>query len=200
MLILPTLFFTSEKGDGQGLNHAFLLGYTTGLDTNVTSRRAKLEFDSANVTLVPQNFKMAFRAAQANISDENGDLLASTNGCWIADATGDTMQNGSGLNPGQFTDDWCGQISGIPYVYSSVFIPWPGDSSKYFLFHQTGNYNLTNTMSSELYYSTIDITQNGGLGSVTQKNVIAVQDTLNAGITACKHANGRDWYSNFKRQ
>ncbi|MBK7966398.1 MAG: hypothetical protein IPK10_14680 [Bacteroidetes bacterium] len=39
-------------------------------------------------TLTPANFKMPFRAAQGNLSDENGNLLMVSNGCWIADATG----------------------------------------------------------------------------------------------------------------
>jgi hypothetical protein len=37
---------------------------------------------------------------------------------------------------------------------------------------------------------------NGGLGGVPagQKNLIAIQDTLNPMLAACKHANGRDWW------
>ena len=194
LLILPTLF-SFEKSVGQGLNHTFLLGYDIALfDTNVTSTKARLNFDSVSVTAIPQTFKMPFRAAQANISDQNGNLLMYTNGCWIADATGDTMQNGGGLNPGPFTSSWCGASIGIPDIYSSIILPWPGDSTKYILFHQTGNFNIPNSNSSELYYSVIDITLNGGLGAVTQKNQIAFQDSLSPGMTACKHANGRDWW------
>ncbi|MBL0051292.1 MAG: hypothetical protein IPP29_07105 [Bacteroidetes bacterium] len=36
--------------------------------------------------------------------------------------------------------------------------------------------------------------QNNGKGVVTQKNLIAFQDTILFGIHACKHANGRDWW------
>ena len=40
------------------------------------------------------------------------------------------------------------------------------------------------------------MTLDGGLGGVvqSQKNVVLIQDTLNIGFTACKHANGRDWW------
>lgn len=35
----------------------------------------------------------------------------------------------------------------------------------------------------------------GGLGGVTsQKNIILFQDTISWGLSACKHANGRDWW------
>jgi hypothetical protein len=45
-----------------------------------------------------------------------------------------------------------------------------------------------------LYYSLIDITLDGGLGGVVEKNVPVIQDTLNWGFSASKHANGRDWW------
>jgi PKD domain len=41
----------------------------------------------------------------------------------------------------------------------------------------------------------IDQTGNNGLGAVIEKNILLVSDTLaNAGLTATKHANGRDWW------
>ncbi len=49
-------------------------------------------------------------------------------------------------------------------------------------------------MWDQLFYTIVDKTLNGGLGAVTQKNVIELQDSLNSGIGVCKHANGRDWW------
>lgn len=197
-VVIITLFILIKNTElfSQGYNHNWLIGYTSGLDTNVISKRGWLQFDSNNVTVTPDNFKMPFRAAQGNISDANGDLLMVSNGCWIADASMDTMQNGGGLNPGLFTDDWCDDISGIPFPHSNIFIPYPEDTSKYFLFHQTGSYNVPNGKSLALYYSVVNMTLNSGLGGVIngQKNLIAIQDTLNPMLAACKHANGRDWW------
>ena len=64
------------------------------------------------------------------------------------------------------------------------------------LFHQTGNYNsLPSSLSStEIYYSVIDISLNGGLGEVISKNNIALTGLFGWGLSACKHANGRDWW------
>jgi hypothetical protein len=193
---LTSILIINTYSFSQGLNHIFLIGYDVGLaDTNVSSTKARFAFDSTSYNLIPESRKLAFRAAQANISDESGNLLISTNGCWIANAQNDTMLNGSGINPGPFANSYCDPISGMPYAHSNILLPWPGDSSKYILFHQTGNFNL-NFMSSELYYSVIDMNLDSGLGGVipVQKNVIAIQDTLNQGIAACKHANGRDWW------
>jgi Secretion system C-terminal sorting domain len=181
---------------GQGKNSHFLLGYDTGLfDTNVVSTKADLYFTQNNYTLTPANFKMPFRAAQANLSDENGNLLMVSNGCWIADATGDTMQNGGGLIPNSYTANWCNLTKGIPYPHSAVFVPDPSDSNKIYLLHQSGT-NSSNFKSSGLYYSIVDKTLNGGLGGVVlgQKNQVALQAGLNPGIAVCKHANGIDWW------
>lgn len=192
-LITVLLFISFSEVKAQGFNHNWLLGYSTGVDTNVISRRAFFQYDAINLNVVPTTFKMAFMATQGNISDENGNLLMVSNGCWIADASLDTMMNGSGLNPNLFTDDWNNSNSGLPIANAHIFLPYPEDSSKYILFHQTGNYNAS-LASTELYYSVIDISLNGGLGAVTQKNVIVVSDTLGWGIAATKHANGRDWW------
>ncbi|MBK7967080.1 MAG: T9SS type A sorting domain-containing protein [Bacteroidetes bacterium] len=115
----------------------------------------------------------------------------SSNGIWIANANNDTMLNGSGLNPNSFTSSWpFGQV----ITHGNIIITHPGDSDKFILFHQTGD-SLNNVPSTELYYSIIDMSLDGGLGSVTsQKNIILFQDTLSWGLAACKHANGRDWW------
>lgn len=198
-IILSLLqLFISSSLLAQGYNHTFLLGYGNNPDSNCVSNMSKsrLNFSSTSVTIIPETRKMAFSSAQANISDDNGNLIAATNGCWIMDATGDTMQNGSGLNPGLYTDSYCSNTSGIPYSHADLFIPYPGDSNKYVLFHQTGDFDAPASLPSRLYYTIIDKTLNGGLGGVIagQKNVVAFQDTLSVGIAACKHANGRDWW------
>jgi len=180
----------------QGKNHTWLLGYDVGLaDSNVTSTKARFGFDALNYTLTPESRKLAFLSGQANISDESGNLIISTNGCWIANLLNDTLLNGTGINPGLFTEDWCGSITGIPYPHANILLPWPDDSGKFILLHQTGSYDA-NFLSSELFYSIIDMSLDSGKGGVVlgQKNIIAIQDTLNPGIAACKHANGRDWW------
>lgn len=182
--------------NGQGMNSHFLLGYDTGLfDTNVVSTKAILKFDSLSYTLTPANFKMPFMASQGNLSDEGGNLLMVSNGCWIADATGDTMQNGGGLLPNSYSTVWCDAISGIPYPQSSVFVHHPSDTNLVYLLHQSGT-SVFNYKSNGLYYTLIDKSLNNGLGSVVtgQKNQTVFSTSLNPYIAICKHANGRDWW------
>ncbi|MBK7970395.1 MAG: hypothetical protein IPK08_16435 [Bacteroidetes bacterium] len=62
------------------------------------------------------------------------------------------------------------------------------------MFHHTATFNGVYSQARELFYSEIDLTQDAGLGSVIQKNVVLFQDTLNWGIGACRHSNGQDWW------
>jgi hypothetical protein len=101
------------------------------------------------------------------------------------------MQNGSGLNPNSFTDDY--KQDGLPVMSGNLFLPMPDDSNKYVLFHQTGNYNA-NLASTEIYYSIVDISYNNGLGKVISKNNIIKTGTFGYGLAACKHGDGREWW------
>jgi hypothetical protein len=190
--LLLFIFQFHSVAFAQGLNHTFLLGYDIALfDTNVTSTKARLNIDSNNIVVIPETRKMAFVATQGNISDQNGNLMITSNGCWVANANGDTMLNGADLNPGPFTSNWCDQSFGLPLPHGNIILPYPGDSSKYILFHQTANQNL---ISNELFYSIIDMNLDGGLGGVILKNQFAIHHDIGWGISACKHANGRDWW------
>ncbi|MBV6454645.1 MAG: T9SS type A sorting domain-containing protein [Bacteroidetes bacterium] len=194
-LLVLLLVFSWNQVQSQGKTHNFLIGYGAVLDSFTTHSYGRLLFDNNSVTVVGENRKMAFRAAQGNISDENGNLLISTNGCWIADATGDTMLNGGGLTPsGAFTNDWCNAYTGIPFPYSSMVLPYPSNLNKYILFHQTGDYSLGGDIAPNLMYSEIDLSVNGGLGAVTLKSQILINEPLFPNVTACRHANGRDWW------
>jgi hypothetical protein len=170
----------------QGFNHTWLLGTDTGFPMG------KIEFDTNAFILIQQQRKMTFKDTQATICNSNGDFLISSNGVWIANSNNDTMMNGSNLNPGSFTSSWS---EGLPIANGNLILPFPGDSTKFVLFHQTGD-SLGNVPSTELFYSVIDMTHDNGLGGVdsSQKNIIIFHDTLSWGIGACKHANGRDWW------
>jgi hypothetical protein len=172
----------------QGYNHTWLLSY----DYIPNATKSRINFFSNSYVKINESRKIGFNSTQGNISDINGNYLMSSNGVFIANASNDTMLNGSNLNPNTYTSNWS---EGLPLSNGNLFLPWPDDSTKYILFHQTGyydpNYNLA---SRELFYSIIDISGDSGKGEVVQKNISIIQDSLGYGIGACKHANGRDWW------
>src|SRR6185436_8173303 len=120
---LLILFFLSYSFFcySQGFNHTWLIGYDVGLfDTNVTSTKARLNFTTNSVTIIPETRRMPFNATQGNILDAYGNFLMSSNGCWIANANNDTMMNGDSLNPGSFASTWCDNISGLPFSHANI--------------------------------------------------------------------------------
>ena len=173
---------------GQGFyNHVWLLGsYNFPQDP-----KGRIVFDSTSYTHIPEFRKMVFKGTEATICNAQGDFLMSSNGVWIANANNDTMMNGGGLNPNGITSSW---PYGLPLTYNNLILPYPGDTSKYVLFHHTGTYVGIYPPALELFYSVIDMNGDGGLGEVILKNQIAFSDTLGWGLAACKHANGRDWW------
>ncbi len=186
-IIFPVFFsLICIEANAQGKNHYWLIGYNVQLGIpQVTSTKARLHIDTTSLTIIPETRKMPFRATQGNISDESGNLIIASNGCWIANATGDTMLNGGGLILDNLTSGWCDDVTGLPIPHGNVILPFPGDSTKFILVHQQYN---------GLYYSLIDLALDGGLGGVVQKNISFLQDSISYGFSACKHANGRDWW------
>ncbi len=171
----------------QGLNHNWLLG-----NWPLPYDKGRLLFNTNSYTHVLEQRKMTFDGTQGNISDANGNLMMSSNGIWIANATGDTMLNGSGLNPGGITPNW---PNGLPLVGNNVIVPFPNDSSKYILVHHSAeSHNGVYSPVNKLYQTIIDMNLDGGLGGVTLKNIAVINDTLNGGIGITRHANGRDWW------
>jgi hypothetical protein len=106
--LVLVLFVFAINATGQGYNHQWLLGNNPFI--NFPNGRAF--FDVNSETFTSEFRKMSFKGTQANISDANGNLLMASNGIWIANATGDTMLNGGGLNPGVFTS----QIGNLVYL------------------------------------------------------------------------------------
>ena len=182
--LLHLMFLIKTSGGYcQGYNHNFLLGYQA---------KARMQIGNSSYVILPEIRNIPFIYCQANISDINGSLLMSSNGYFIADATGDTMLNGSGINPGQFTEDY--KTDGLPMIYGNIILPMPDDSNKYVLFHLVPDYTSPILAALKIYYTIIDISLNNGFGAVVSKNNIALTGSFGWSLAACKHSNGRDWW------
>ncbi len=73
-----------------------------------------------------------------------------------------------------------------------VIVPFPQDSMKYYIF-QVGT-----SLTTGIYYSIVDLSYNGGLGKVTDKNIPLTQVEMFDGVSAIKNGNGRDWWVIFR--
>jgi hypothetical protein len=126
-----------------------------------------------------------------SICDSIGNLLFYTNGVNIYNRVSDTMFNGDGLNPTNFTL----MHSAIPISQADIAIKRPGYSNEYYIFHETWQ-TITNELTDILFLSKIDMTLDSGMGAVALKNQHFYEnDTLQQGLlTAVRHANGEDWW------
>jgi len=119
----------------------------------------------------------------ATVSDAQGNLQFYTDGLQVYNALHDTMPNGDSLyGNGSSTQ-------------SSVIVPYPGSSNKYYIFTVRGCTSGGLLPESEYYfsYSIVDMTLENGLGDVVlaQKNVVLFDSTAEK-CTATLHANGQD--------
>lgn len=92
------------NGNSQGISNLWMSGYYYGTGSPTPPYGGTdINFISgyADTTSIPR--QMNFSDCHANICDDAGNLLFYSNGVYIANANNDTMVNGSGLNPSQYT-------------------------------------------------------------------------------------------------
>ncbi len=184
------IFFLPSLSNGQGLNNLWLLGYDCCFPN---FQPVTVDFISGSWSLSNSNRTMNFSETNGVVSDSLGNLLFYTNGAYISNSLDDTMLNGTGLNPCDFTN--AHSLHGLTIPQAALVIPFPDHPNQYYLFHNTADDRFNTYSAFYLYYSIIDMSLDGGKGAVTQKNVILKNDSLIVGrLTACKHANGRDWW------
>ncbi|MBK9275195.1 MAG: T9SS type A sorting domain-containing protein [Flavobacteriales bacterium] len=173
----------------QGLNNLWVGGFDS--DGPPPFGGVDLDFESGSMVISTMSRAIGYRRTSANITDANGNLLFSTNGSFVANGLGDTLLNGTGLNPSSYTSMF---PEGLYLSQACLILPKPDTPGIYYLFHGTIDDQVTTT-ANYLYLTTIDMSLDGGLGGVITKNQVLISDTLNVGkITAVRHANGRDWW------
>lgn len=130
---------------------------------------------------------------QAGICDTDGHLLVYTDGCRIYNRKHTLMLNGDTLNPGKVFNSFC-DGGGYPLWQGCLFLPKPGSSNLYYLFHLRDDDQLWNPM--DLLYSVVDAEGDNGDGQVIFKNQPVLSDSIWLGnyVSATRHANGRDWW------
>ncbi len=123
--------------------------------------------------------------------DSKGEkVLFYSGGCAIANSNNQVMLNGDSINTGPYADVFC-TIAGYPVFNGIMALPFPNTGLKYCLFHLRKD---NSTLNKDFLFTQIDMSQDGGLGAVTSKNEIILQDTFTSFLTALRHGNGRDWW------
>lgn len=131
----------------------------------------------------------------ASISDKSGNFQFFTNGIDVYSYDRTPMSNGNFLADDSVNITFGGY--GLPDNQNIIVLP--KNSHEYYIIYQSlnGSWLATNQWvnPNRLYYSVVDMNLQNGKGEVTQKRVqINTGVFMDGKLTACQHANGRDWW------
>jgi hypothetical protein len=195
ILILFVIFFSFQLTAQIKYDYNWLFGYSGG-ENDSLYYGVNINFGGNSIDISDTFINIELRFTNATMSDSTGQLLFYTNGCSISNYTGETMENGDSINPGQVFGFQCDDGYTVPD--GVLIIPKPESLSEYFIFHQGEVYTTENGFSVRgfpFYYTSVDMTYNNGLGKTTQKNQVLINDTLHIGnLNATHHENGIDWW------
>lgn len=195
---LPIAFLIlicSTTAVAQNRSNVWMIGY------NYTEQFPDIgiSFQSGNFDTFSVYRSMQFFLTDASICDTTGNLLFYTNGIYLANKNHDSLMNTQDFNPGYETD-YFGDM-GLGQCQGAIILPIPSTPDKYYCFSTSSEIITTNAgvdaVPLELRYSIIDMALDNGLGGIVEgyKKINVINDTLSRGtLTACKHANGRDWW------
>ena len=187
LLLLPQLLF-AQLHDNQ---------WALGFQSNRTENRFFYRFDAplaAGPEKVLREDNNSTGLYTASFCDSAGNILLFTNGWNIFNAKGEIIENGDSLHQPtlpQFET----QLS-YPFGQSAFFLQDPDSQSIVYLISMNYGEHPANMISylevgTDLMVHTIKIT--AGEAIVLEKNRVLLSGTLMA-PTACRHANGRDWW------
>ena len=201
-IIFIAALFISNTIFGQFINNnKWITGVSVG-----DVQQIRLDFSSNTPVITQNTTNIGFNCHGMcpTIVDSLGNILFYTNGRLIINREGDLMENGDDFQPA------LGQWPNFPPLFGHLFfnnsfiIPDFTEPNMYFYFYldylKTYGPSSSSTFDlykTSLYYLRIDMSKNGGLGKVVEKNIPALlRDSLVgfANFTPVRHANGRDWW------
>lgn len=129
-------------------------------------------------------------------SGATGRLLFNTNGCWIADSTSNMMENGDSICLSNFMFSFKYYPDRIPIGKGIVPMEF-GDGQNFALAGIISELvdNDTKIIVKYLYLNRIKFSKQYPNGRVIKKAIkLMDSDLCLTGMSACRHANGRDWW------
>ncbi len=161
-----------------------------------------IDFRTSPPHLQEEALYLEMHSTMACICDAQGNPQFYTNGCQIANARHQLIENGDGINPGEVheaycvNDDYPWRGTYISGNRSALILPLPNTESSYYLFHKGREADSTpENYNGPLYWTMVDMSANAGAGRVLAKNVVISDTLMHFGqLTAVKHANGIDWW------
>jgi gliding motility-associated-like protein len=147
-------------------------------------QNAGLDFRNQEPVYDPTNFYMNIPTSPAVMADSNGTVLFYSDGSKVFNRTGQVMPNGDGLH------------GFVGYTMPVIIVPKPKSDSVYYIFttHRPRQNQYDPQTIYGMEYNEVNLNREGGLGDVTQKNVVLLQPEVSSRLSAVRHSNGVDYW------
>ena len=193
LLLLIVLQIWYNLCQAQFPDNTWILGYSsTGAPIQDSFGLSTLTFDDNILNIGPErNFDYRFDTNNTSMSDEEGSLIFYSNANDIRRPDHALIQNGDNMYTGDLD-------RGHQIPQGTLVLPIPERENEFLILstHLAYYDELSDVAGEALYYSILDMNENDGEGRITVKNEILEEgQILHVGqLTACRHANGRDWW------
>ena len=176
-------------------DYTWVMGYAGGSISpdQDTFGLSILSFENETLSITDNQYGEAdFRANNISFSNKEGELNFYYDGENIYGSSHDPIINGNDWFEGALSGGWIQAQSGLMFEN-------PDDSTLFQFINIENNYfsispNNADVIGEDLFYSELRKI-NEEQGEVILRKQLILNDTLGAGkISACKHANGRDWW------
>lgn len=183
LFFLLLFFLSASYASAQFTDRYWCFGDSAGID-----------FRNLN-NPIPGESVLRSRGTCASICDSSGNLLFYCGDphvdLWLQPGT---EQFGMILNKNHHIMEFGDSLIGDLWYREMIILPNPGNTEQFYVFMA----GVTPTTNPGLYYCLVDLSYNGGLGRVIQKNVQLQTFPICDGLAAVKHGNGRDWWLLFR--
>ena len=189
----------------QAEDHNWIFNWST-IDSNSVDSEWMGSVLSFN-TLPPKHYRestitLDFDKTNAIVSDSLGEILFYSNGQAIYGGNHSPIVNGDTIN---YSPKWdwlalpneFGEVKPNGFRVSQLIsiIPWPDDDERWMILYQNSE-NVSDSINGfyELWQAEVIINEDD-LFEVVEKDKVVNNNLFRHGlVTACQHANGRDWW------
>ncbi len=174
-------------------NHDFYwpMGYSS-FTGDTTFGRTVIDFNTEPPLVYREDRNPNIDVTVASYCDESGTMICYTNGIKIMNSNHEVMPNGEDFNTGPFVSNSI--YTGYRVPLSEIFISVPGYPDSLVLFHVSIDIDDVHGVVGRTFHRSLLLFQENEWSVVYKNNPLLDSVTLNAEVSAIRHANGRDWW------
>ena len=198
---LAFLVFAAVSCFAQKQDYIWFAGYESYNGYDTTSHHwfgiTQFDFNQNPMSISYDSLGMNFSRTNVSYCDSDGSLQFYSNGIYIGNSLDEKIENSDSMNWGALITQFDPSIAEYGYrnTQGILAIENPSQQKQYYLIHSYLDTSATLQLYCKRTLATLlDMNLNGGHGAVLYKNQTIIENNLGGDLTACRHANGRDWW------